>query len=66
MCGNPNKGFSTYNSPHDNFLFYVASMTLITFVNLSRIISEKEGFTPVLANHKKGNFLLKKAFLGES
>ena len=27
---------------------------------------EKIGFTPVLANHKKGFSLLKRAFLGES
>ena len=27
---------------------------------------EKAGFTPVLANHKKENFPLKRAFLGES
>ena len=27
---------------------------------------EKGGFTPVLAKHKKGVFLLKRAFLGES
>ena len=32
MCDNPTKVISTDNSPHDNFLFYVASMT---FVNLA-------------------------------
>ena len=36
------------------------------FCNLSRLISKKGGFTPVLANHKKGTFSLKRAFLGES
>ena len=33
---------------------------------MSRIILEKGGSTPVLANHKKGIFLFKRAFLGES
>ena len=34
--------------------------------NLSRLIWKKVGFTPVLANHKKGMFPLKRAFLGAS
>ena len=65
ICGNPTKVFSTDISPHDNFPFYLASMTSIIFVNLSRLILKKGGFIPVLANHKKGIFLFKKAFLGE-
>ena len=36
------------------------------FCNLSRLILKIGGFTPVLANHKKGIFPLKRAFLGES
>ena len=35
------------------------------FCNLSRLILEKGGFTPVFANHKNGFFLLKRAFLGK-
>ena len=35
-------------------------------VNLSRLILKKGGFTPVLANHRKGIFPLKIAFLCES
>ena len=38
----------------------------INFCNLNRLILKKGGFTPVLANHKKGIFPLKRAFLGES
>ena len=41
-------------------------MTLIIFVNLSWLILKKGGFTPVLANHQKEIFPLKRAFLGES
>ena len=39
-----------------NLPFYVASMTLIIFVNLSRLILKKGGFTTVLVNHKKESF----------
>ena len=35
------------------------------FCNLSRLILEIGGFTPVFANHKNGIFLLKRAFLGK-
>ena len=56
MCGNPTKAFSIDNSPHDNFPFYVASMTLMILVNLSLLILKKGGFTPVFANHKKEFF----------
>ena len=56
MCGNLTKVFSTDILPHDNFSFYVASITLMIFVNLSRLVLKKGGFTPVLANHKKGIF----------
>ena len=35
------------------------------FCNLSRLILEKGGFTPVFANYKNGIFLLKRAFLGK-
>ena len=38
----------------------------INLCNLSRLILKKGGFTPVLVNHKKGIFPLKRAFLGES
>ena len=38
----------------------------INFWNLSRLILKKGGFIPVLADHKKGIFLLKRAFLCES
>ena len=36
------------------------------FCNLSRLISKIDGFTPVLVNHKKWIFWLKRAFLGEN
>ena len=36
------------------------------FCNLSRLILEKAGSTPVLTKHKKGVFPLKRAFLSES
>ena len=36
------------------------------FCNFSRLILKIGGFTPVLANHKKGIFRLKRVFLGES
>ena len=51
-----------------NLPFYVTSMTLIIFVNLSRLTLEKGGFTPVLTNHKKKKKKksLKRAFSGES
>ena len=39
---------------------------LNNFCNLSRLIFEKGGFTLVLANHRTGTFLFKRAFLGES
>ena len=58
------QSFSTDNSPHYNFPFNVASMTLIIFVNLNRIILKKGGFARVLANHKKSNFSVKKGILG--
>ena len=38
----------------------------INFCNLSRLILKKGGFIPVLADHKKGIFLLKREFLCES
>ena len=36
------------------------------FFNLSRLILKIGGFSPVLANHKKINFQLKRAFFGDS
>ena len=39
---------------------------VIFFFNLSGLILKRGGFTPTLANHKKGIFPLKRAFLSES
>ena len=74
MCGNPNgvkfkRKLTAINSP-----FYLARMTfrftwpawLHDFCNLTRLILEKGGYTPVLVNHKKEIFRLKRAFLGKS
>ena len=47
-----------------NLPFYVTSMTLIIFVNLSRLTLEKGGFTPVLTNHKKKKKIIKKSIFG--
>ena len=45
-----------------NLPFYVTSMNLIIFVNLSRLTLEKGGFTPVLTNHKKKKIIKKSIF----
>ena len=37
---------------------------VINFCNLSRLILKKGGFTPELANHKKGIFLIENSILG--
>ena len=52
MCGNLNNVNSRDNSPQ------------LTLCFTWKI--KKGGFTPLLANHKKGIFPLKRAFLGES
>ena len=39
---------------------------VINFCNLSRLILKKGGFTPVLLDHKKRIFPLKRAFLGKN
>ena len=64
MCGNPNKVFTTDNSAQ------LTSMSrgqhdFNNLCNLSRLTLKKGGFTPMLANHKKGIIPSKRAFLGE-
>ena len=51
---------------HSQLSVLLGQYDFINFCNLSRLILKKGGFTPVLANHKKGIFPLKRAFLGES
>ena len=63
MCSNPNGVKFKRKLYTINFPFQLASMTLC---NLSRLILGKGGSTPVLANHKKGIFPLKRALSGES
>ena len=63
ICGNPNKVVSRGNSPQPAFHFTWPACH--KFCNLSQVIFKKGGFTPVLSNHKKGIFSLKRAFLGE-
>ena len=64
MCGNPNKVFSTDNSPLLTFRFTWPAR--IIFVIWAGWFRKKGGFTPLLANHKKEIFPLKRVFLGES
>ena len=52
---------------HPNYFFVsLGQHDFHNFCNLRWLILKKAGFTPLLANHKKGIFPLKRAFLGES
>ena len=66
ICGNPNKFISTGNSPQPAFRITWPAWRYFFFFNLSGLILKRGGFTPTLANHKKGIFPLKRAFLSES
>ena len=65
MCGNPNGVKFNRELTAMNLSFHLASMTLIVFVTSAGWFGKIDGFTPMLANHKKGIFLLKRAFFGE-
>ena len=60
MCGNPNKTNSKDMSP-----FHLASHDFNNLCNLTRLTLKKGGLTLVFANHKKGIFRFKRAFMGE-
>ena len=62
MCGNTKAVKFKKKLTAINFPSHLASLTC----NLSLLILEKVGSTLLLANHKKGTFLLKSEFLGES
>ena len=66
MCDNPNKVNSTDDSTQLTFHVTWPAWLFCNFCNLSRLILKIGGFTPLLTNHKKGIFRLKRAFLGES
>ena len=51
---------------HNKLSVSIGRHDLINVCSLSRLISKKGDFTPVLANHKKGILSLKTAFLGET
>ena len=55
-CGNPSKVFSTDFSDRNQLSVLIDQHDFNNFCNLSRLISKKGGFTPVLANHKKDFF----------
>ena len=50
----------------NKFSVFFAQHDFNKFCNLSQLILKNGGFKPVLANHKKRHFSLKRAFLGES
>ena len=69
-------GFSTYVAiltkliqqitQHNQLSVSLSQHEFNKFCNLNQLILKKGGFIPVLANRKKGIFLLKIALLGES
>ena len=65
VCGNPNEVNSTNNLLQLSLRF-ICQHDFNNFNKLSLLIFKKAGLTPMLANHKKGIFLLKRAFLFES